>query len=249
MSHGNGIDGRSGGRFGAATPGVRSERAPIGDLVAIRGPGRTASRRRVITPWRMAALMVAIIVAGGTYALGRYVIAPKAAQEMSLAVTKKALPEGQRLTSGYYRVMTVPLSSAPRGALSPSEVAKLKGRFAKFSIPAGTFLKSGMLSAAGGMPDATHALVGLALKPGQMPAGGLTVGQKVDILLLPVNADGSVADLTSKSDATIWEMRPPDSSGARVVTVLVHRDLASRLANYAAHGQVSLVLTEASQQG
>jgi hypothetical protein len=244
VSHSNGIDGRSGGRFGAATPGMSSERAAIGDLVAMRGSAPAARRRRVITPWRTVALIAAIIVAGSSYALGRYVIAPKPPQEVQIAVTRVQLRAGAKLVQGDLRFISVRAPFSTSGALTPALANGLLGHFTNRRIRAGTFLVKGMFTTAGGMPDATHRLVGLALKPGQLPAGGLAVGQNVDILLLPVSTDLSVKDLTPKSDATIWALLPPDSSGTREVTVLVHHDLAKELANYAAHGQVALVATE-----
>jgi len=244
VSHSSGIDGRSGGRFGAATPGVPPERAPLGDLVAMRASGSAARRRRVITPWRTVALIAAIIVALGSYALGRYVIAPKPTQEVQLAVTRVQLPAGAKLVRGDLRFITVRAPFSTSGALTPALANDLLGHFTNRRILAGTFLVKGMFTTASGMPDATHRLVGLALKPGQLPAGGLTVGQKVDILLLPVSTDGSVKDLTPQSDATIWALLPPGSSGTREVTVLVGHDVAGELANYAAHGQVTLVATE-----
>ena len=85
MSNRTGVDGRlrdgrppeepsrGGGRFGAATPGIRAERAGISDLVT----ATSGRRRRFITPWRVTALIAALLAAGGSYALGRYVIAPK----------------------------------------------------------------------------------------------------------------------------------------------------------------------------
>jgi hypothetical protein len=248
VSHGNGTDGRSGGRFGAATPGVRSERAQISDLVAMRVPRQTASRRRVITPWRTTALIAAVLVAAGSYVLGRYVIAPKPPQVVRLAITTTSLAPGAPLTNDDFKMLTVQRSSEPKGALTWVAAKGLIDHFTNRPIPARTFLVREMLTTSGAMPDATHTLVGLALKPGQLPAEGLAVGQRVDVLLLPVNTDGSVIDMTPTSDATVWAMLPPDSSGAREVTVLVRRSAAERLANYASHGQVSLVATGASSQ-
>jgi len=239
LSHTNGIDGHSGGRFGAATPGARTERARIDELVAMGGPRPAATRRRrSITPWRVAALIAAIIVAGGTYALGRYVVAPKPPPVVNVAVTTTGLPEGKKLTGDDYGVVTLRRSSVPTGALSPQEVANLSDRIAKFSIPRGTFLTPDLLSGATTKPDSNQALVGLALKPGQMPAGGLTVGQQVLVILIPDSAQGNPVVLR---DVTIYGLLPPDTSGGEQVTILVRRDRASALANYAAHGQVSLV--------
>jgi hypothetical protein len=242
VSFGNGTDGRPGGRFGAATPGVRSERSQISGLAAMRVPGQSSRRRRVITPWRTTALIAAIIVAGGSYALGRYVIAPKPPPEVRLAVTTKALAPGAPLTTADLAMVTVRRSSVPAGALPWAAAKGLIDQIAKDTIPPGTLLTGGMLAAGVKMPDATHDLIGLALKPGQLPAGGLAVGQQVTIMLLTGSAQSIPAALPG---ATIWALLPQDSSGVEQVTVLVRHQLMKEVASYAAHGQVSLVATAA----
>jgi len=247
VSHPSGIDGHSGGRFGAATPGARPERARIDDLVAMRGSRPAATRRRrVITPWRMAALIAAIIVAGGTYALGRYVIAPKPPKEVHLAVTTGSVAEGERFSTADFRIVTLQRSSAPSGALSPEQAANMSGHIAKFAIQPGTFLTAGMLAGKMKKPDSNQALVGLALKPGQMPAGGLAVGQRVTLLLLRVSSQGASLGAIRMRDVTVWELLPPDSSGGEEVTVLVSYAKAATIASYAARGQVSMFITSAS---
>lgn len=246
MSHPSGIDGHSGGRFGAATPGARPERARIDDLVAMGGSRPAATRRRrVVTPWRMVALIAAIIVAGGTYALGRYVIAPKPSQVVHLAVTTRQLQMGTKLTPSALGMVTVRRSSVPAGALSVPVAKHLLGKFAIQPIPVGTFLTRQYFADIGKPPDSQKALVGLALKPGQMPVDGLAVGQQVEVMLIPDSAQGGRA--IALHGATIWALLPPDSSGGEQVTVLVRRNQASVLANYAAHGQVSLVAVGTNQ--
>jgi hypothetical protein len=243
MSQTTGVDGRSrGGRFGAATPGARAERPSIDDLVTA-GPG--SGRRRRLTWWRAAALVLAIAVAAGSYLLGRYVFAPVPPPTVRLVVTTVALPAGARLTAGDLRVVTVRRGSAPAGALSPAVALGLLGQVSRDALPQGTFLAGWMLSPSGGLPDSTQALVGLALKPGQLPAGGLAVGQRVLVVLLPVSAQGVPLNPVSLISTTVWDLQPPDSAGDQEATVIVPSSLASRLAGYAARGEVSLVATAA----
>jgi hypothetical protein len=243
MSHMTGTDGRSGsGRFGAATPGLRAERASIGDLVTAP---KSSGRRRLITPWRVTALVVALLVAGGAYALGRYVIAPKPVPSVTLDVTTVALPAGARLTAGDLRAVTVQRSSAPKGALTPAGAASTIGLVARNAIPGGTFLASSLFSPAGGIPDATQALVGLALKAGQLPAGGLAVGQRVLVVLLPVTSSGVAERPVQLINTTVWDLQPPDSSGDQEVTVIVPSSMAANLSSFASRGEVSLVATSA----
>jgi hypothetical protein len=243
MSQPTGINGRSsGGRFGAATPGTRPERASINDLVTATDGSR---RRRVITPWRITALVVALLVAGGSYALGRYVIAPKPPHLVSLVVSATALPAGAELTAGDLRVVAVKGTRVPAGLLGPQAVASDLGLFTRQPIPAGTFLASSMLSPSGGLPDASQALVGLSLKPGQLPAGGLAIGQKVLVVLLPVNSQGDPLNPISLLSTTVWDLQAQDAQGDEAATVIVPASLASKLTSYAARGEVSLVATAA----
>ncbi len=112
-------------------------------------------------------------------------------------------------------------------------------------MPEGTFLSRSMLSPVGGVPDASQAIVGLALKPGQLPAGGLAVGQKVLVVLLPVNSQGVPLNPVSLINTTIWDLQPPDAGGNQEAAVIVPSSMASRLSGYAARGEVSLVATSA----
>ncbi|HET9897342.1 MAG TPA: SAF domain-containing protein [Streptosporangiaceae bacterium] len=244
MSQTTGVSGRSpDGRFGAATPGLRAERPSIDDLVAAQNRG--AGRRRYTSPRRLTALAVAILVAGGAYALGRYVIAPRPPHTIRLVVTAVPLPAGAKVSAADLRVVTVDGAKAPAGLLSPSAAAGVIGLVARNAVPAGTFLSRSMLSPAGGVPDASQAIVGLALKPGQLPAGGLAVGQKVLVVLLPVNSQGVPLSPISLINTTVWDLQPPDAGGNQDAAVIVPSSMASKLSSYAARGEVSLVATSA----
>jgi hypothetical protein len=252
MSHPSGIDGRprdgrpadeparGAGRFGTATPGIRAERAGIGDLV-------TASnrRRRRITPWRVTALIVALLVAGGAYALGRYVIAPKPAHTVQIAVIDAALPAGTRLTPDDIRVVTVQAGVVPSGYLGPNAVESVLGFVTNQPVPAGTFLSRSLLTVRGALPNASQALVGLDLKDGELPAGGLAVGQKVLVVLLPVNSQGVPLNPIPLINTTVWDLEPPGNGGDTQASVIVPTSIATKLASFAARGQVSLVATAA----
>jgi hypothetical protein len=223
-------------------PGARGERPPIGDLVAMRGSAPAARRRRHITPWRLTALIAALVLAAGTYALGRYVVAPKPTQGVTVAITTKTLAPGDRLRSNDFRIVTIQGSWAPSQALSPSQVPGQVSRYAKVPIPDGSFLKSGMLDKVVPKPAQKQVLVGLALKPGHVPTGGLAVGQRVTLLLLGDSSPGPPV----VTNTMIWEVLPPNSSGAAQVTVLVPSGKAQKIARLAAQGQVSLYIPSAS---
>ena len=252
MSHQAGVEGRprearatdqpsSGGRFGAATPGIRSERASIDDLVTNSG----RRRRRFITPWRVTALIAALLVAGGSYALGRYVIAPKPPRTVQIAVIVDALPAGAKLAFNEVGVITVRAGQVPSGFLGPSAVPSVIGSVLRQPVVPGTFLSRSLLTESGGLPNSSEALVGLDLKAGQVPAGGLAVGQKVLVVLLPVSSQGVPENPIPMINTTVWDLQPPGNGGDTEASVIVPSKDATTLAAYAARGQVSLVATAA----
>ncbi|HET7017600.1 MAG TPA: SAF domain-containing protein [Streptosporangiaceae bacterium] len=232
---------RGGGRFGAATPGIRAERAGISDLVT----ASSGRRRRFITPWRVTALIAALLAAGGSYALGRYVIAPKPAHTVQIAVIDAALPAGTKLTPDDIRVVTVQAGQVPSGYLGPNAAVSVIGFVLKQPVAAGTFLSRSLLTLRGGLPDASQALVGLDLKVGEIPAGGLAVGQKVLVVLLPVSSQGVPLNPVPLINTTVWDLQPPGNGGDVEASVIVPTSVATKLASYAARSQVSLVATSA----
>lgn len=252
MSHPTGVEGRprdgqpvndSGraGRFGAATPGIRAERAGIGDLVT----ATSGRRRRIITPWRVTALILALLAAGGSYALGRYVIAPKPPRTVQIAVIVDALPAGATLAYNEIGVITVRAGQVPPGFLGPDQVTSVIGSVLKQPVAQGTFLARSLLTVHGALPNASEALVGLDLKAGQLPAGGLAVGQKVLVVLLPVTSQGVPENPIPLINTTVWNIEPPGSGGDTEASVIVPNKYATTLSAYAARGQVSLVATAA----
>src|SRR6185312_2644635 len=110
---------------------------------------------------------------------------------------------------------------------------------------AGTFLSRSLLTLRGALPDASQALVGLDLKVGEVPAGGLAVGQKVLVVLLPVSSQGVPLTPIPLINTTVWDLQPPGNGGDVEASVIVPTSVATKLASFAARSQVSLVATSA----
>jgi hypothetical protein len=108
-------------------------------------------------------------------------------------------------------------------------------------VPAGAIVTSADLAPSGSVPLAGMSQVGVALKAGEVPAGGLVAGQDVLITLLPQNAQGTELPATSLTTATVWAASAPDTSGTVTATVLVPAWQAVSLAGYASRGEVALV--------
>ena len=101
----------------------------------------------------MTALIVALLVAGGSYALGRYVHRAQAGPHGAVAVIDAALPAGTRLTADDIRVVTVRAGEVPSGYLGPNAVGSVLGFVLKQPVAAGTFLSRSLLTVRGGLPE------------------------------------------------------------------------------------------------
>jgi hypothetical protein len=224
-------------RFGTATPGAKAEQPSLTDLLAV-----PPSPRRLLTWRRILVAVLALALAGGGYAAGRFTAPNASAQLSAVTVTRVALPAGGRLTSSDLRIVTVDQdASIPEGALGPAAAARLIGLVTPMALPAGTFLTRSQFTRSGAVPGPAQALVGLALHPGQLPLGGLAVGQQVLVVLLPVDAQGQALYPVSLTTTSVWDVQGASSSGTTAVSVVVPAGMATRLASYAARGEVALI--------
>lgn len=231
-----------GGRFGAATPGTRPSRPSLEALLA----AQQAPRRRRITLRRILALLGVVAVGAGGYLAGHYTWASPSPKVSALVVTTTAIPRGAPLSTAGLRVITLQSGhGVPAGALSPAAAASLTGLVARSALPAGTFLQRSLLTQSGAIPGSGQALVGLALKPGELPAAGLVVGERVLVVLLPVSSAGTALNPVPLLTTTVWYLQGPDSSGNTDATVVVPAWRAALLASYSSRGEVALVATNA----
>jgi len=233
-----------GGRFGAATPGARPRQGPSEALFTAPGnhDGRQRARRRLV-----AIIVGALAVAGAGYAAGRFLPPGTPPPRLSqLVVTSTALGPGARLTAGDLRAVTVhPGSGEPPGAMSPAAATGLIGLATRAAVPQGTFLERSLVTSSRAVPNASQALVGLALKPGMVPAGGLADGEQVFLVLVRSTPSGVAIRPVRflHSSVSVWYTQGPDSSGTTSVSVVVPAGRAAELAGFAARGEVAVVAT------
>jgi hypothetical protein len=188
-------------------------------------------------------------VAAAAYAAG-YFTAPGAPASRSLLVTSVPLAAGTPLTRADLSVVQVGAGDpAPPGALSSAVADRVTGLVTRTALAQGTFLSESLLASSGETPGPGQALVGLALKPGQVPAGGLADGQSVLVVLLPTSSSGLPLAPVTLGTTTVWDVQGATASQSAQATVVVPVQQAVRLAEYAAQGQVALVQTSASEGG
>ena len=228
------------GTAGATTGSGRTARAQQGS-----GPGGSGSAsagdRLPRAPRRrrpaLAALAVLLIVGGGTVA---GLLAVRLDDRATVLVAAREIPPGQQITRDDLAVAKV--SSDGVAVIAASQAGQVVGRYAAQDIPAGRLLDAGMLNASGLLRDG-FAAVGVALKPGRYPAGGLQAGDVVEVVRV---VDGAASLLVDRG--TISSVHQPSSgafgggSGDVTVTVVLTRRAAAAVAAAAAADQVALVL-------
>ncbi|SEP53793.1 SAF domain-containing protein [Amycolatopsis saalfeldensis] len=200
------------------------------------GDGPRVPRRR--RWWLLSvAVVLAAVVAVGNYAL----IAGQDARVEVLVLTR-TVSWGQQLGEGDLGVAKA-VPDQPLASISASERAGVVGRVARSTLPAGSVLAPGQLSAQP-VPGPGERLVGLPVKPGHLPARGLAAGDVVQVSPVAsgtgTDAGSAPANAAEPFRARVLGVGLPDPSGVVTVDVVVGAD-AALAATSAAAGQVVLV--------
>jgi hypothetical protein len=184
-----------------------------------------------------------------------------AGNRVAVLAVARDVPQGHVVTSDDLIVVSISLSAG----LSPipaGDLRRVVGHRAAVSLLPGTLLGVKDLAVGTG-PARGNAVVGVATKVGQLPAGGVATGDTVDVILTgsPATlATGAVAGVPATGssaasgevevggilapNATVTGVAAPSSASPDtiVVSVLVPSTLAPLVANASAAGQTALVL-------
>lgn len=171
------------------------------------------------------------------------------------------VPQGHAITRGDLIVVQISFS-AELSPIPAEDVGGIVGRKAAVSLLRGTLLSPSELTVRGA-PAPGEAIVGVATKVGQLPAGGVADGDTVDVILTgsPSTLTGEPSEgaaNTSPSgsggpfqiggvlarDATVTGVATPTSSNPDtiVVSVLISASLAPLVASASTGGQAALAL-------
>ncbi|WP_329065569.1 SAF domain-containing protein [Amycolatopsis sp. NBC_01480] len=182
------------------------------------------------------AVVLAAVVAVGNYAL----IAGQDARVDVLVLTRD-VSWGQQIGEGDLGVAKA-VPGQPLASIPASERAGVVGQVARSTLPAGSVLAPGQLSAQP-VPGPGERLVGLPVKPGHLPARGLAAGDLVQVSPVATGTGtdaGPAPAVAEPFRARVLGVGLPDSSGVVTVDVVVGTDAAAA-ATSAAAGQVVLV--------
>jgi hypothetical protein len=179
-------------------------------------------------------------------------------RQTSVLVATATIEQGQPIVGADLGQASVAIS----GGVTPipvSDASELSGKRAAVTVPAGSLLTPSDIT--GAQPIvAGDAVVGLALKAGQLPSSGVVAGDRVMIvqtaspgspLTSPSPAAGSSESSAASTgvlvpQAGVFDVETPPASSAASVSQLVSVEVSSTLAaavsTAAAADQVSLVL-------
>ena len=127
-----------------------------------------------------------------------------------------------------------------------SRLARVAGRTAMASLPAGSLLAAGDVGALG--PGRGQAFVGVALMPGCYPPG-LSPGQHVGVLTAPAPGSGGRALARVAGYGVVLSVTAavPGAAGEAVVELDLPRDVVPQVAAASAAGRVSLAVIPAGR--
>jgi hypothetical protein len=178
-------------------------------------------------------------------------------RQTSVLIVVATIDQGQSITASDLGEASVSISSGVE-PVAVSDAYQLSGKRASVTIPAGSLLTMADVSEGPAVAPG-DAVVGIALKAGQLPAGGVKAGDHVMMVL--TNSPGTAvtgmatAGGSSASDAsttgvlipraTVFDVDLPaanSSDASLLVSVEVTQKVAADVATAAAADQVSLVL-------
>ncbi|GAA0399428.1 hypothetical protein GCM10009530_58940 [Microbispora corallina] len=213
-------------------------RAPVGERPGLSGP---ASRKLPVPPRErkpaLAALAVLLILGG------------------SLAATLLVMRSGDRVSA--VRIVEqvgagqlIPASAIQEVQIADTGIDYVPWRFsdrvvktyAAVTLLPGTLLTEQMVSADSDEVGPGKAIVGLALKAGQVPSG-LIKGDMVQVIYVPSAGRGSstAQQRVLASAARVESVGSAERSGSGLVSVVVDTSVAPTVALYASSGEIALI--------
>ncbi len=224
-------------RFGVATPGYPTP-SPYQQPPP---PAQRRLRRRTIAAIIVGLVIVIAAIAWGTYRLGHNSVATPATQ--TVLETTRAIPEGARISSADLRPVTIQGRRQPgQAGVNPGDTGRLIGQVANQALPAGTIVTAGEVAPTGAVPSGDQTLIGLDLKPNQVPQNGLAVGERVGVINVPgsTTSQGPPPTPVPLTDAAVWNITA-NQDGSTNCEITVPNTLSATIAADSARQQIILI--------
>ncbi|WP_329251172.1 hypothetical protein OG417_06530 [Actinoallomurus sp. NBC_01490] len=214
----------------------------------------TATGQRIPVPRRerkpaMAALAVLLIVGGAL--ISAYLVMASGQRVPVISIAQQ-VAAGQRIPASALREVQVS-STGGLDYIPWGDRAKVTQTFATVTLVKGALLTNGMISTGSSVAKGT-VVVGLALKPGQLPAGGLQPGDRV--ALYAVSSQGGQSGTQSGTVlapvATVYDVVQPGQNDIQAdqvaVSVTVPVDQAPEVTQASSAGAVAVALLPAGEK-
>ena len=207
-------------------------------------PARTSTSAVQIVPVRTrrsriwVAGAAALILAGG---LLNVFLFTSAGHPNEVFVVTHNIPRGTTLTTGDLASLAL-ASGQSSPAISTALPSEVLGKVTTVDLPKGSLITPAAIALTQRIPTG-KALVGLSLKPAQLPAQALVAGDHVEIVPIAAVATVEVSVNTSTIPGVVSDTVVDQRSGATVVDVYVSQTVAADLTSRAAAGTVAIYLT------
>jgi flagella basal body P-ring formation protein FlgA len=193
-------------------------------------------------------LSVALIAAGGL--VGAMTLTA-AGQRSNVLVVAKPLAFGQIITQDDLTVASISLDPALQ-PVSSDRLSFIVGKHAAVQLQPGTTLTPSDVTS-NTLVQPGQQLVGIQVKPGQMPATPLVPGQNVLVVSTPgqnpATDPNASAGVPNTLPAQVVRVGSPDSSGNLTVDVAVDANSGATLAARASTGNIAVIVQSPSAVG
>jgi hypothetical protein len=215
---------------GAPTLGPNGVGGPVAP--GLRSPLPTRQRRPGYA-------LLAVVLIAGLAAVGAYLYT-QAGAKVPVVMVVNDVPAGHPISRS--DLTTVPVAGGVT-AIAGANLESVVGKTAAVRLLPDMLLQRSMVTDSSALP-AGRSLVGVVVRPGQIPADGLAAGDRVDVVLLPPK-DGPVqggAATVLVARALVFSSRPdPSSQGGTLLSLIVPDSAGTGVAAASSAGRVALV--------
>ncbi len=207
-----------------------------------RGPAAAGSGALPVHQKRPGYAAVAIVLIFGLAGLGAYFYS-RAGQKTPVVVVTQDVPAGHRISRADLSTVSV---AGGVTAIGGANLDSVVGQVATVELLPGVLLQRAMVTSANPLPPGSS-MVGVQLRPGQLPAEGLRDGVKVQVLQLPNKNTAATSISPQRATvlaalATVYESTTdPSQTGGSLVTLIVSSGDAASIATASSAGLVALV--------
>ena len=225
---------------------TKPETTPQSSTLSVNGNGHRAVtppagpklRRRERAQRGLITAGVVLVLACG---LGAGLLFEHQGGKVSVIKVAKAVPAGHTIEAA--DLTTAQMASDDIPAYAGNHMGEVVGKTAAVGLVPGEILNKAMVTSRAATPSG-YVVAGVLLKPGALPAGGVSAGDQVMVILLPSQTAGSSS---SGSGATVLENSVRVSASAAssdgtstVVSLLIPKADAPQLAQANSAGLVAL---------